>query len=126
MTIIDVIGWLAAGLTLLTFSMRKMVGLRCVAIGSNVAFILFGYLGGIMPVLVLHLCLFPCNIIRLFQIRASSARQIDFLDGAAPERAPSGARDCALPEPSQGCSVIFTGPPRLGEVRVLIPFNVAR
>jgi hypothetical protein len=126
MTIIDVIGWLAAGLTLLTFSMRRMVGLRSIAIASNVAFILFGYLGGIMPVLVLHLCLFPCNIMRLFQIRAAFARQIEDLDGTAPEPARSNSQDGTSPEPSQGCSVIFTGAPRLGEVRVLIPLNVAR
>lgn len=126
MTIIDVIGWLAAGLTLLTFSMKRMIGLRCIAISSNVAFISFGYLAGIMPVLVLHLCLLPCNIMRLRQIRAARARQNEVLVGAALEQASSGAQDPGSPEPSQGCSVIFAGPPRLGEERVLIPLNVAR
>lgn len=126
MTIIDFIGWLAAGLTLLTFSMKRMVGLRCIAISSNIAFMLFGYLAGIMPVLVLHLCLFPCNIIRLFQIRASGARQIDVHDATAKEPALPSKQDRESSEPSQGCSVIFASPPRLGEARVFIPLNVAR
>lgn len=50
----DAIGYLAAGLVFVTFCMRSMVPLRLVAIASNIAFIAYGHLGQLTPVLVLH------------------------------------------------------------------------
>jgi hypothetical protein len=63
------LGWLAAGLTLLTFSMRSMVALRVVALAANLSFIAYGAAAGLTPVLVLHLLLLPCNLVRLAQLR---------------------------------------------------------
>jgi CRP/FNR family transcriptional regulator, cyclic AMP receptor protein len=67
MTAVDGLGFLAAGLVLLTFCMKRLVPLRAIAITSNLAFILYGYRAGIQPVLMLHLVLLPVNLIRLLQ-----------------------------------------------------------
>ena len=64
---IEAIGYLASALVFATFYMTTMRQLRTVAIVSNVAFILYGYFAGAMPVLVLHLVLLPLNVWRLHQ-----------------------------------------------------------
>jgi CRP/FNR family cyclic AMP-dependent transcriptional regulator len=58
-------GYLAALLVFLTFYMKTMIPLRIVGIFSNCAFIVYGYLGGLYPVLILHLVLLPLNGLRL-------------------------------------------------------------
>src|SRR5499433_1072462 len=71
-SIIDQVGFAAAGLVLATFCMRSMSALRWVAIASNVAFIAYGYLGNLAPVLLLHVLLLPVNICRLAQLRSAT------------------------------------------------------
>jgi hypothetical protein len=66
---IQIIGWTAAGLTLVAFSMRTMIPLRIVSIGANFAFISFGVLSSNYPVLILHCILLPFNVTRLVQMR---------------------------------------------------------
>ena len=66
------IGYLASLLVLATFSMRDMVSLRVVAIASNIAFIAYGALAEISPVLLLHVVLLPVNMLRL----AESVRSV--------------------------------------------------
>jgi len=126
MTLVDVMGWLAVALTLLTFSMSKMISLRCIAICSNAAFILFGSLSGIMPVLVLHLLLLPCNILRLYQLWVDRVQLNGSILRSVRERVSSDQdRGCDPSwDQSHGYSIIFAGPPRLGEVRMLVPLNV--
>ncbi|MGB7036191.1 MAG: cyclic nucleotide-binding domain-containing protein [Xanthobacteraceae bacterium] len=68
MTWIDILGYVASASVLITFCMSTMVPLRIIAIGSNVLFAAFGAFAHIYPVLVLHLFLFPVNVVRLFQI----------------------------------------------------------
>lgn len=68
MTLIDGIGYLASALVLLTFCMSTMLSLRAVAICSNIAFISYGIGAGLYPVLILHLILFPLNIILFFRM----------------------------------------------------------
>jgi hypothetical protein len=68
------VGYLASLLVLATFCMRGMVALRVVAIASNVAFIAYGWLVGIHPVLILHLVLLPTNAWRLVQAVQSERR----------------------------------------------------
>ena len=84
------VGFAAAGLVLATFCMRSMSALRWVAIASNVAFIAYGYLGGLVPILLLHALLLPVNVYRLTQLRSACApatpagaclRTPPFLDG---------------------------------------------
>ena len=67
MTQVDGLGFIAAGLVLATFCMKRLVPLRVLAIASNVTFILYGYGAGIVPVLMLHLMLLPVNVFRLGQ-----------------------------------------------------------
>lgn len=71
MNVIQLIGYFASALVLATFCMRNMVALRYVAIASNLAFIAYGALADIGPVLVLHLLLLPVNVVRLTGWRAS-------------------------------------------------------
>jgi len=72
---IDAIGYAAAVLVLATFSMRSMSALRWVAIAGNLAFIAYGYVGSLTPVLFLHALLLPVNLYRLAQLcRASRAK----------------------------------------------------
>lgn len=73
MIVIDLIGYFASALVLATFCMRDMVALRCVAIASNLAFIAYGGLVDLGPVLILHLLLLPVNVLRLTARRASDS-----------------------------------------------------
>jgi CRP/FNR family transcriptional regulator, cyclic AMP receptor protein len=73
MSFVEPIGYLASALVLATFCMRDMVALRCVAVASNVAFIAYGGLAELGPVLVLHLLLLPVNALRLTLWRASAS-----------------------------------------------------
>jgi CRP/FNR family transcriptional regulator, cyclic AMP receptor protein len=65
----ELIGYLASALVFATFYMKTMMPLRTVAIASNVAFIGYGYLGGMTPILMLHVALLPLNLWRLYQTR---------------------------------------------------------
>jgi hypothetical protein len=66
--LIDIIGYLAAGLVLATFCTRSMSSLRLIALVSNVAFITYGYFADLTPVLILHTILLPVNAYRLRQL----------------------------------------------------------
>jgi CRP/FNR family transcriptional regulator, cyclic AMP receptor protein len=61
----EFVGYFAALLVFLTFYMKTMIPLRVVGICSNCAFITYGYLGDLYPVLILHLILLPLNALRL-------------------------------------------------------------
>ena len=65
----DLIGFLASALVLATFAMKDMRRLRATAIASNLAFIGYGAINGLLPVLVLHLLLLPLNLRRFFEER---------------------------------------------------------
>jgi CRP-like cAMP-binding protein len=64
----ELLGYLGALLTLATFSMKTMVHLRIAGIAANIAFIAYGALGNVYPVLLLHLVLLPLNAWRLQQL----------------------------------------------------------
>ena len=64
----EAVGYLASGLVFVTFCMRTMVPLRIVAISSNIAFIVYGTVDGLYPILVLHLVLLPMNIWRMIEM----------------------------------------------------------
>jgi CRP/FNR family cyclic AMP-dependent transcriptional regulator len=83
MMLVDGIGYVAASLVLATFCMRRMVALRLVAIASNVAFIGYGSLAGIDPVLLLHVLLLPMNALRLAQAARQSAGSDRLLESRA-------------------------------------------
>jgi hypothetical protein len=67
--------WIAAFLVFSSFFMKTMIPLRIVAIVSNTAFISYallglryGIFGQVYPILVLHSCLLPLNVLRLRQL----------------------------------------------------------
>lgn len=64
-TMTDFAGYLASTMVLLTFMTKDMRLLRVVAIFSNIAFITYGFLAWIPPVLCLHVLLLPVNATRL-------------------------------------------------------------
>lgn len=68
----DVLGYLAAALVLLTFSLRSMRALRVVAIASNLAFIGYGAAAHLTPILLLHVVLLPLNVWRLCELPHSA------------------------------------------------------
>src|SRR5262249_1153893 len=65
MSVAEVSGYVAAVLVFMTFYMKTMIPLRIVGICSNCAFIMYGCLDGLYPVLILHLILLPLNSLRL-------------------------------------------------------------
>jgi CRP/FNR family transcriptional regulator, cyclic AMP receptor protein len=65
---VELAGYLASLLVFTSFYMRRMIPLRLVAIGSNVAFIVFGFGTGTMPVLILHTVLLPLNLWRTVEM----------------------------------------------------------
>jgi hypothetical protein len=71
--LVDVLGYAAAALVLMAFSLRSLVALRAVAIGSNLMFIAYAYGAHLHPVLVLHAALLPVNLWRLWQCAARPA-----------------------------------------------------
>jgi hypothetical protein len=71
MTPCDLLGWFAASLVFATFCARDMVPLRILAIASNVAFIGYGYLDHLWPIVVVHVAMLPMNAIRFRQARVA-------------------------------------------------------
>jgi hypothetical protein len=69
----EAMGFFASALVLLTFTMKDMRTLRIIAIFSNFAFIGYGALEWLPPVLCLHLLLLPMNLLRLKQIQVRGA-----------------------------------------------------
>lgn len=74
MQAVELFGYLGALLTLATFSMKTMLRLRMVGIAANGAFIAYGIVGAVYPVLLLHLTLLPLNVWRLRQLRRLTRR----------------------------------------------------
>lgn len=66
----DLAGYLASTMVLLTFLTKDMRLLRVLGIFSNVAFITYGVLAWLPPVLGLHLLLLPINVLRLRSLLA--------------------------------------------------------
>ena len=66
---IDLVGFAAAFTVLASFCMTTIVSLRSVAIASNMLFIIYGMLGHIYPVFLLHITLLPINLIKLHRAR---------------------------------------------------------
>ena len=66
-SVADLLGYSAAALVFLAFSLRSITALRAMAIASNLMFIAYGWFAGLGPVLMLHLALLPMNAWRLWQ-----------------------------------------------------------
>ncbi len=57
----DAAGWIAAMLTACCFASTRMLRPRALALMANPAFIAYGSLAGLLPVLALHPMLAPLN-----------------------------------------------------------------
>ena len=72
----QIFAWCASVLVFFAFFMKTMIPLRIVAIGSNLFFITYALVGiyydvfwKVFPILTLHVCLLPLNLIRLRQMK---------------------------------------------------------
>jgi CRP/FNR family transcriptional regulator, cyclic AMP receptor protein len=64
----DGLGYLAALLTITTYSRTTMISLRIVGLSANAMTIAYGILAHVYPPLFLHVVLLPLNSIRLYQM----------------------------------------------------------
>lgn len=101
MTLHETIGWVAASLTLLAFVQRSMLRLRLAAIGANAAFVTYGLITGLLPILALHLTLLPCNLYRLGQMLIERRRTAG-ADSAAARPGVEGTRAADRPHAPGG------------------------
>lgn len=128
MTFVDFLAWSAALCTFTAFSMKTMLPLRVAAIGANVFFIGYGALGGLLPVLALHVAMLPFNILRLSQIlrvvrraRRPHAPRSDLAWLRAlmvPAHYPSGTRVFRKGDPPDALYLLDEGRVRLDEIGV--------
>ena len=81
MSMAEIVGYVAALVTLGTYSMKTMIPLRMFGIAANVLFIAFGYMAGIYPTLILHVVLLPLNSLRLYQMLQLTRRVIEASHG---------------------------------------------
>lgn len=65
---IDAVGFLAAGFSIATYSMKTMIPLRVAAICASALFLAYGVLAPSYPQIVLNLVLLPLNALRLHQM----------------------------------------------------------
>ena len=68
MTFVEFLGYLAAVVTLGTYSMKTMIPLRICGITANVLFIAFGFLSPVYPTLALHAVLLPLALTLRFRV----------------------------------------------------------
>ncbi len=61
-------GYIGAAFVVASFLMKTMVPLRMMTILSNVCFIVYSYLEGQYPTLLLHMVLLPLNAVRIYQM----------------------------------------------------------
>jgi CRP/FNR family transcriptional regulator, cyclic AMP receptor protein len=64
----QLLGYVASALVLTTFCFSNPVWLRIFALLSNVAFIAFGYVSKVFPVMLLHMILVPINSFQLTSV----------------------------------------------------------
>jgi hypothetical protein len=87
-SLVDLLGFCAALLTLVAFAQRRMLPMRLVAIAANLAFISYGGIGGHWPVLALHVILLPLNLMRFWgeflRSRERRDRDAEAREAAAP------------------------------------------
>jgi len=124
-------GYIAAVLVFLTFYMKTMIPLRIVGICSNFAFIVYGFLGGLYPVLVLHVILLPLNVWRLREMlrltkQVRAAVQTDLkMDWLKPfttaRRFAAGDVVFRKGEPAAAMLVVLSGRYRVSELAIDIP-----
>jgi CRP/FNR family cyclic AMP-dependent transcriptional regulator len=69
LTLIDVVALGAVLTNIAAYAMRTMIPLRIAAISTNVLFITYSAMSGVVPTLILHAILLPLNTYRLVQMQ---------------------------------------------------------
>ena len=69
LTMIDVVALGAVLTNIAAYAMRTMIPLRIAAISTNVLFIAYSAMSGVVPTLILHAILLPLNTYRLLQMQ---------------------------------------------------------
>jgi CRP/FNR family transcriptional regulator, cyclic AMP receptor protein len=128
MNLPEIVGYIAAGLVLATFSMRTMIPLRLLGISSNVAFIAYGLMASLAPVVALHAILLPLNIYRFVEMRrlvqvikdagAGAGGMAALLPYMAPLSLPAGATLFAKGEQADAMYLLVEGRIHLPEFEV--------
>lgn len=67
--VINILGYLASALVFAAFYVKRIMTLRLIAIGSNLAFIAYAVSAHLLPIFILHSMLLPLNIHRILEIR---------------------------------------------------------
>ena len=129
----EISGYAASTLVLFTFVAKDMRLLRTIAIFSNLAFITYGTIEWLPPVLFLHLVLLPLNIVRLAEfVRATrSTSDLPQPDGVVGVQTLGADMTCRDQSPSWGgffqphCFSIITPPPKWGRDQRVRPNYLA-
>jgi CRP/FNR family transcriptional regulator, cyclic AMP receptor protein len=79
MNSIDLAGYVAASLVFLAFSMKGIIPLRIVALGSNISFLIYASGLHLMPIVILHLALIPVNCWRLWEVVRKDRPHVRYL-----------------------------------------------
>ena len=69
MIIAEGLGYLALVLVVASSSMRTLIPLRLLSIASNLTFIGYSLVEGLLPLLLIHSLLLPINSIRVLQMQ---------------------------------------------------------
>lgn len=127
---VEIIGYVAAGLVVVSFTMKTMLSLRYVAVLSNFAFLTYGFVGELWPVFGLHLVLLPLNLIRIRELRRllAIAEQVDegtfsakwLLPYGKPVQFNSGDIIFAEDEPADALYLVVNGRARVERTGALI------
>ncbi|KTD64962.1 hypothetical protein [Legionella shakespearei] len=68
-SMIDLVGYIASSLVFATFYVKRILTLRLIAIGSNIAFILYAFECHLHPIFILHSLLLPLNLYRILELK---------------------------------------------------------
>jgi CRP/FNR family cyclic AMP-dependent transcriptional regulator len=69
MGIVELVALGAILTNIAAYAMRTMIPLRMAAISTNILFIAYSIMGGVIPTLILHIVLLPLNTYRLIQMQ---------------------------------------------------------
>ncbi|MBR1153367.1 hypothetical protein [Bradyrhizobium sp. JYMT SZCCT0428] len=89
LSLIDVLGFVAALSVLASFCMTTILALRSFALLSNVLFIVYGLLSQVYPVFFLHLVLLPVNIAKLRRLQMETRSLPDQRNGIERNKLPA-------------------------------------
>ena len=132
MSLPELLGYLGGLLVFSTFYLKTMLRLRLVAIASNVIYISYGLMGHLVPILMLHMLLFPLNIWRLAEInrltrrvRASQQTDMSAADLIVPHirmvKRSHGERLFAKGDDADCVYYVFKGSAHLMDKNIVVP-----